>query len=103
MTHDLFGKKVITEESFEILYTGSSFRDGKILIKPLYVELQSLECILKEAVEILVESGKLSPDTKEFQIYVEIEKGSIYEKIKVIFKNPKTYLVMGLLVPFLNS
>lgn len=104
MTKDLFGNSIINEESFEIIYKGSSFGDGKILIRDLYIELQGLETILKESVNLLIKNNKIPSDFHDFKIYIEIEKGSIFEKIRVIFKHKTTIAIVGtFLIPFLNT
>lgn len=104
MTADLFGNEILNEESFEIIYKGSSFGDGKILVRDLYLELQGLETVLRDSVNLLIKNNKIPSDFKEFKIYIEIEKGSIYEKVRVIFKNKTTIAIVGtFLIPFLNT
>lgn len=103
-TTDLFGNEIINEESFEIAYKGSSFDEGKILISDLYLELQSLESLLKDSIDLMIASQKLTKEFKNFKVYIIIEKGSIFEKIKVVFKNKTTIAVIGtFLIPFLNT
>lgn len=104
MDTDLFGNVFLNEESFEITYRGSSFGEGKILVRDLYLELQGLESVLKDSVGLLIKTGKLNNDFRDFKIYIEIEKGSIFEKVKVVFKNKTTIAVVGtFLIPFLNT
>lgn len=104
MNTNLFGQPIINEESFEIIYKGSSFTDGKILIRPLYLELQSLESVLKDSIDILIKNGKLDQSCKDFQIFIEIDKGSIWERVKISFANKKTVAIIGaLVIPFLNT
>ncbi len=84
------------------MYKGDSFVDGKVLLKPLYTELHSLENLLRDSVDIFVKNGKLDRSAKDFQIYIEIEKGSIYEKIKVVFSAPTGIAILGSVIgPFL--
>lgn len=104
METDLFGNPKILEENFEIIYQGSSFGDGKILLRSLYSELQSLEAIINDSISVLIKTGKLSNESKNFEIYIEINKGSVWEKVKVIFKNPgHVAIIAGIVVPFLNT
>jgi hypothetical protein len=104
MEADLFGNKILNEESFEIIYKGSSFGNGKILVRDLYLELQGLESVLKESVNLLIKNNKITSEFKDFSIYVEIEKGSICEKVRVVFKNKTTIAIVGtFIIPFLNT
>lgn len=102
MPKNLLGDPLITEETMTFLYKGDSFVDGKVLLKPLYTELQSLESLLRDSVDIFVQSGKLDRSAKDFQIYIEIEKGSIYEKVKVVFGAPTGIAILSSVIgPFL--
>jgi len=102
MSKNLFGEALVTEEIITFLYKGDSFEGGKVLLKPLYTELQSLENLLRDSVDLFIKSGKLEKSTKDFKIYIEIEKGSIHEKIKVVFSTPTGIAVLGSVVgPFL--
>lgn len=104
MATDLFGNKFIKEESFEIIYQGGSFKTGEIAIQPLYKELHAVESLVRQSIELLIQSKKLDSSTKEFIIYVEFEKGSLSEKMKVVFKHPGTIAVIAsFVIPFLNT
>lgn len=104
MATDLFGNQLINEESFEIIYRGGSFQAGEIAIHSLYTELHAVESLVKQSVELLIQSKKLDSSAREFTIYVELESGSFSEKIKVVFKHSTTIAVIGIFViPFLNT
>lgn len=93
---------MITEETITFLYKGDSFTDGRTLLKPLYTELQSVENLLRDSVNIFVENRKLDRSAKDFEIYIEIEKGSISEKVKVVFNTPTGVAVLSSVIgPFL--
>lgn len=102
MPQNLLGEPIITEETITFLYKGDSFTDGRILLKPLYTELQSVESLLRDSVNIFIENRKLDRSAKDFEIYIEIEKGSISETIKVVFSTPTGVAVLSSVIgPFL--
>lgn len=104
MDKDLFGNRVLQEESFEIIYKGDSFSEGKILIRPLYLELQGLEELLKDTITLLIKNKKIDSNFLDFKIYIQIERGSIFEKVKVIFQHKTTIAIIGtFVIPFLNT
>lgn len=98
---NLFGEKVILEEKFQIVYSGSSFAGGLMPIKSLYTELKSLEELLKDSILIMIETGKLGAECRDYDLLIELKEGSFLENVKLIFKNKKTYKVLALVVPFL--
>lgn len=101
---NLFGELILEEESFEIKYRGSSFDDGKVLISTLTDELKSLEELLKDSVKLLISTNKIDKEFKDFQIFIGIEKGSLLERVKIVFKNKTTIAIVGtMIIPFINT
>ena len=104
MSTDLFGNQLFNEESFEIIYHGGSFKEGRIAIRSLYTELHAIENLVKQSIEPLIQSKKLDSSAQEFTIYVEFESGSFFEKIKVVFSHSTTIAIIALyVIPFLNT
>lgn len=82
---NLFGEEIINEDFIRLTYKGESFVNGQIQIKLLYQELQSLERVIRNSVNILVQSGKLEAGFKNVEIYIQIGEGSIPQKVKIVF------------------
>lgn len=104
MSNNLLGETLVSEENITFVYKGDSFNDGKILLKTLHTELVALENLIKDSVELFVKNGKLSKEAKDFKIFIEIEKGSIKEKITIFFSTPiGIMLFTTVIAPFLNT
>lgn len=88
MSINLFGEKLENEAVIKFVYHGGSFDSGQMQIRILYTELQSLEKLIRDSISLLIKSGKLDSGLKDVDIYLQLEKGSFGERIKIIFKNP---------------
>lgn len=52
----------------------------------------------------MIETGKIGSDSKDFQIYIQVEQGSIKEIFKILFRNKTTIAIIGtFVIPFLNT
>lgn len=100
---NLFKEKMENEAIIKLLYTGGSFDGGQMQIRALCTELQSLEKLIRDSISLLIKNRKLDPNLKDAEIYLQLEKGSFGERIKIIFKNPTfakiaASVVVGLVV-----
>jgi hypothetical protein len=94
----LTGENIGNEEIFRIVYSGDTFSDGLIPLHVLQTELKSLESIVNRSIEILIRTGKLTKYHKKYDVFILIEKGSIMETVKIIFKNPISGIILTAIV-----
>lgn len=84
------------EEKINLVYSGPSF-DGKMELPQLTSQLRSMEIIIKEIISDLYRRKKLNNPEKT-RIYLELERGSFWETISIVFNHPLTVSVVGTLL-----
>lgn len=87
MPTNLFGEKIIKEESIEITYNGPSF-ENKMAIKDLYIQLEAVESIVKNTADVLKRNKKIDLDSNDLKIFLKLKRGSFGEIIEIVFKSP---------------
>lgn len=104
METNIFNEEITKEAVLKFLYSGASFSEGSMEIRTLYTELQSLEKVLRDSVDLLIDTGKLDPSFKDLEIHIQIEKGSVKETVKIIFsKSTASQLVVAVIAGMLSS
>lgn len=87
MNKNLFGEKIIKEDSIEIIYKGPSF-ESKMIIKDLYTQLEAIESIVKNTADVLKNNRKIDFGSGDIKIFLKLKSGSFGEVIEIIFNNP---------------
>ena len=87
METNLFGEKIIKEESIEILYNGPSF-ENKMALGDLHAQLEAVENIVNDTVDTLKKNRKIDLGSGDIKIFLKLKSGSFGEIIEIVFNNP---------------
>jgi hypothetical protein len=97
MSGTLFGENLISEDQITFVYSGEAFENG-IPINSLINQLSTLEKLTRLSISEYATRGLIDSDVPNYQIFIQIESGSVKETLKVIFTTPWTYAILSIVV-----